>query len=74
MKKLLLILLLFPLINIAQDIGSGGREYNLYNHHSCLSKQDRIIIWDEIKENLKSIKNKNIITKKKSTCIICMAS
>jgi len=64
MKKLILILLLFPLINIAQDIDSGGGEYNLYNHHSCLSKQDRIIIWDEIKENLKSLKNKNIITKK----------
>lgn len=64
MKKLILILLLFPLINIAQDIDSGGGEYNLYNHHLCLSKQERIIIWDEIKENLKSLKNKNIITKK----------
>ena len=51
MIKLLLILLLFPLINIAQDIDGGGGEYNLYNHHSCLSKQDRIIICGEIKEN-----------------------
>ena len=64
MNKLLFILLFFPFINIAQDIDAGGGEYNLYNHHSCLSKQDRIIIWDEIKENLKSLKNQNIITKK----------
>lgn len=64
MNKLLLILLLFPFINIAQDIDDGGGEYKLYNHHSCLSKQDRIVIWDEIKENLKLLKNQNIITKK----------
>ena len=64
MNKLLLILLLFPFINIAQDIDDGGGEYKLYNHHSCLSKQDRIVIWDEIKENLKSLKNQNTITKR----------
>jgi hypothetical protein len=43
---------------------SGGREYNLDNHQPCLSDQDRLVIWDEIKENLKSLKNQNIITKR----------
>ena len=52
MRKLLLILLCLPLINIAQDIDGGGGEYNLPNNHSCLSNQDRLVIWDEIKENI----------------------
>ena len=64
MKKLLLILFLLPLVNIAQNMHSGGGEYNLDSHQSCLSDQDRLVIWDEIKENLKSLKNQNIITKR----------
>ena len=51
-------------MNIAQHIHSGGGEYNLDNHQPCLSDQDRLVIWDEIKENLKSLKNQNIITKR----------
>ena len=43
---------------------SGGGEYNLDNHQPCLSDQDRLVILDEIKENLKSLKNQNIITKR----------
>ncbi len=61
MKRLLLILLFIPFLLFSQD---GGGEYNLYNHHSCLSEQDRIIIWNEIKENLKSLQNQDIIIKK----------
>jgi len=61
MKKLLLPLLFLPFLLFSQD---GGGEYNLYNHNSCLSTQDRIIIWNEIKENLKSLQNQDIIIKK----------
>lgn len=69
MKKLLIILSLYPLINIAQDLESGGGEYIMHKHNSCLSKQDRFVIWNEIKENLKYLENKNIIPKKQKSVL-----
>ena len=64
MKKLPLILLLLPLVNIAQHMHAGGGEYNLDNHQPCLSDQDRLVIWNEIKENLDSLKKQDIIIEK----------
>ena len=59
MNKLAIILLIFPLITVSQDQNSG--RYNLNNHYSCLSQQDREVIIEEIKENLKFLKNQKII-------------
>ena len=62
MNKLLIVLFIFPLIVASQHKDSG--RYNLNNHYSCLSKQDRVIIMEEIKENLRFLKKQNIIVDK----------
>ncbi len=56
MKKLLLILICLPVLVLAQDTHFGG-EYDFSNNQSCLSDQDRLLIFNEIKENLKTIKS-----------------
>ena len=65
MRKLLLLLLFFlPLVILAQDFNSYGGEYNLDNNYVCLSSSDRIIITNEIKENLKLLSNNDVISTK----------
>lgn len=54
----------FPLSNIAQNINGSGEEYKLSPNRSCLSKEDRFIIWNEIKQNLKILSNQNTIIEK----------
>ena len=62
MIKLITALLLLPLNFFAQEFDFGG-EYNLDNNYVCLSTNDRIIITNEIKENLKLLSNKSVISK-----------
>ena len=62
MIKLITALLLFPLNFFAQEFDFGG-EYNLDNNYVCLSTNDRIIITNEIKENLKLLSNKSVFSK-----------
>ena len=69
-RKLVFILFFFPLIIFAQDFNSGGGEYNLYNNDKCLSNLDRIIISNEIKENLKLLSDKIILNKNQSISFI----
>ena len=64
MKKVFLLFFFSPVLLWSQD---GGGEYTLYNNHSCLSKQDRIVIWNEIKQNLKSLRDQNITAEKKQS-------
>ena len=54
MQKLLLILLCLPLMNIAQQMNTGGGQYNLYNHvfdylfnqcvmHTCINTSAMVL-------------------------------
>ena len=64
MKKVIIILLLFPLNFFAQDFDfGGGGEYINFKNDQCLTNHDRVIISNEIKENLKLLSNKSVISK-----------
>ena len=67
MRKLFLILIYFPILILAQDIHSEKKD-NFSNNQRCLSDQDRFLIFNEIKENLKIIKShEGIFNKNQST-------